>query len=68
MIKAIWERIIGNPITTLGGTGFGALFAAVGTLILQQAGCEFGRVDWWQIALLLWSGPTAVGAAVKDAQ
>lgn len=63
---SLWQRIFGNPKSTLGGMGFGALLAAMGAMILKQAGCQFDQVQWLEVLALLWGGPTVTGALTGD--
>lgn len=66
-MRALLERFLGNPKTTLGGMGFGGVFAGVVMAMVEQAGCQFGQVSWWELFMMLWAGPAIVGAAATDA-
>ena len=63
---ALIARIIQNPQTTLGGLLNGGVLAAAGEVILEQAGCNFGEVQWWTILSMLFAGPAVQGAVSTD--
>ena len=60
------ERVFGNLKTTVGGSVVGGAMMGAGYLILQQAGCQFGDVEWMAVLTMLFTGPAAVGAAATD--
>jgi len=63
---SILQRIFGNWKTTLGGTAVGGILMGMIALIMNQAGCNFSNVQWVEVLLLAFAGPTTVGALSTD--
>lgn len=62
----IFQRLFGSPKTTAGGVLAGSGLAVAVSAIIDQAGCQFSNVQWWEIMLIVFGGPAVVGGLNTD--
>ena len=66
LIINIFQRLFGSPKTTAGGVIAGTGIAVAASTILEQAGCQFSNVQWFEIMGLVFGGPALVGGLSTD--
>lgn len=66
LIINIFQRLFGSPKTTAGGVIVGTGIAVAVSTILDQAGCQFSNVQWFEIMSLVAGGPALVGGLSTD--
>lgn len=62
----IFARLFNSPKTTAGGVLTGSAFAMAVAAIIDQAGCQFSNVQWFEIIGIVFGGPAAIGALSTD--
>jgi|CXWL01.1.fsa_nt_gi hypothetical protein len=66
LVINIFQRLFGSPKTTAGGVIAGTGIAVAVSTILEQAGCQFSNVQWFEIMGLVFGGPALVGGLSTD--
>jgi hypothetical protein len=66
LLVNIFQRLFNSPKTTTGGVVAGTGFAVAISAILDQAGCQFSNVQWWEIMSMVFGGPALVGGLATD--
>lgn len=66
IVMNLLQRLFGSPKTTAGGVIAGTGVAVAVSTILEQAGCQFSNVQWWEIMTLVFGGPTVIGGLSTD--
>lgn len=66
IVMNLLQRLFGSPKTTAGGVIAGTGVAVAVSTILEQAGCHFSNVQWWEIMTLVFGGPSVIGGLSTD--
>lgn len=66
LVINIFQRLFGSPKTTAGGVIAGSGLAVAVSAILDQAGCQFSNVQWWEIMGMVFGGPALIGGLGTD--